>query len=378
MRTKPLLIALALASILSACSTVREMHPLQREAVSSQAALRDEKLLAIMLKHDVSTMAAGVIENGELTWSGYYGEQSPGIAATNRSMFNTASVAKALTTETVLRLINKGVLGLDDTLAEYWVDPDLLDDKRHKLLTPRIVLTHRTGFSNWRYMEDDNVLRFHTTPGETFGYSGEGMEYLRRFVEKKTDKRFELWVQELVFDPLDMQDSAVVANERFTAQLVAPRSADGELLEPNINPPGAANAADDFFTTIEDYARLLLSVAGNPGEQNKLDTLKQQIQSDIANDQNFRCVGLNGLECPDAYGFGLGWLIFDYRDHKLVWHGGNDQHEHAVGYIDPVSGNGAIVFANGSTGLMAIIDVLELIDSKAQLADYYRLLLQLH
>lgn len=197
----------------------------------------DQQMNVIMQQHGVYTLAAGLIENGELVWSGYYGEQSPGMPATKRSMFNTASISKAVTAETVLRLIKKGEFSLDDSLASSWVDPDLVEDDRHKLLTPRIVLTHRTGFLNWRYMEDDEVLRFHANPGDEFGYSGEGMEYLRRFIEQKTNRKFEEWVQELVFDPMGMQNSTVVAREKFTSQLVSPHDQDGKLIEPNINPP---------------------------------------------------------------------------------------------------------------------------------------------
>ena len=51
--------------------------------------------------------------------------------------------------------------------------------------------------------------------------------------------------------------------------------------------------------------------------------------------------------CPTRYGFGLGWLVFEWGDQRLVWHGGNDANEHATGYIDPRTGDGAIVFTNG-------------------------------
>ena len=337
----------------------------------------DEKLTAIMQQHGVHTLAAGLIENGELVWSGYYGEQSPGVSATKKSMFNTASISKAVTAETALRLIKLGEFGLDDSLASAWVDPDLVDDDRHIMLTPRIVLTHRTGFLNWRYMEDDEVLRFHSDPGAAFGYSGEGMQYLKRYIEQKTSRKFEEWVQELVFDPMGMENSTVVARDKFASQLISPYDQDGNKLEPNINPPGAANAADDLFITVEDYARFLNSNLDISDDQKELDYLKQQVQSSVAEHDNFRCNERDGLVCPNTFGFGLGWLVFEYDDYKLVWHGGNDQYEHAVGYINPETGNGAIVFANGATGILAILDVLDTIDNKAELSDYYRLLLNL-
>lgn len=45
-----------------------------------------------------------------------------------------------------LRLVSSGEWNLDEPLANYWVDPDVASDPRHKLLTTRHVLSHRTGF----------------------------------------------------------------------------------------------------------------------------------------------------------------------------------------------------------------------------------------
>ncbi len=372
-----LAILILLATTLCACDSAYQAPVNELAPVASQTQDYDQALAEIMQVHGVYTLAAGLIENGELVWSGYYGEQSPGVPASARSMFNTASISKVVTAETVLRLIKKGEFGLDDSMASSWVDPDLVDDERHQQLTPRIVLTHRTGFLNWRYMEEDEVLRFHANPGDEFGYSGEGMEYLRRFVEQKTNRKFEEWVQQLVFDPMGMGDSTVVARDKFASQLVSPYDQDGKVLQPNIHPPGSANAADDLFITIEDYAKFLTSNLNISQTEGDIDFLKQQLQSDISEHDNFRCVEKDERNCPETFGFGLGWFVFEYEDYKLVWHGGNDAHEHAVGYINPESGDGAIVFANGATGIMAMLDVLDLIDTKAELSDYYRLLLGL-
>ena len=50
---------------------------------------------------------------------------------------------------------------------------DLEDDARWRSLTPRILLTHTSGFANFRWLETDQRLRFHHDPGSRYGYSGE-------------------------------------------------------------------------------------------------------------------------------------------------------------------------------------------------------------
>jgi hypothetical protein len=63
------------------------------------------------------------------------------------------------------------------------VDPDIAQDPWHKLLTPRLSLTHQTGFTNWRH-HTENVLQIQWEPGTQTGYSGEGYDYVARFADK--------------------------------------------------------------------------------------------------------------------------------------------------------------------------------------------------
>jgi len=336
----------------------------------------DRELAQILDEHGAHTMAVGVLRGGELVWSGTYGEQEPGWVADGTSLFNTASVSKAITTEAVLALVADGRVSLDEPLADYWVDPDVAGDPRHKLLTPRIVLAHRTGFPNWRYMADDGKLRFEAEPGAEFGYSGEGMQYLKRFVEVKLGRAFEEIVDELVFAPLGMDSSSVVAREWMDGRIVVPRSAeDGSPVDPNANPPGSANAADDLFTTVEDYAKLLATLFEDNQSPTELYLEKTTLQSDAADDDSWRCVPTERFLCPTRQGFGLGWLVFSWGDEKIVWHGGNDALEHAIGYINPSTGDGAIVFVNGATGIFAMLDALDVIDDHPPIVSFYRVLL---
>ncbi len=89
-----------------------------------------------------------------------------------------------------------------------WTDPDIAYDERRNLLTPRICLTHQTGFANWRSMTGSK-LTFTFPPGTRYGYSGEGFEYLARFMEKKTGLSLDQQAKQLVFDPLGMREHSI-------------------------------------------------------------------------------------------------------------------------------------------------------------------------
>src|ERR1700684_1860839 len=81
----------------------------------------------------------------------------------------------------------------DPPLPTYGPDPvfpdkygpykDLADDPRWEKITPRMCLTHSTGFSNFWFIEPDQKLHIHFDPGTRFSYSGEGFILLQFVIE---------------------------------------------------------------------------------------------------------------------------------------------------------------------------------------------------
>ena len=59
-------------------------------------------------------------------------------------------------------------------LEKYGPYTDLANDPRWQKITPRMSLTHSTGFNNFWFIEPDQKLRIHFDPGTRFSYSGEG------------------------------------------------------------------------------------------------------------------------------------------------------------------------------------------------------------
>ncbi len=149
---------------------------------------------------DVPSVAVAYVEDRTVAWTAAYGEQSPGVAATGKTLYNVASLTKPVTAETVLRLASAGKLSLDEPMWPFWLDPDIKDDPWAKLLTPRLCLSHQTGFANWRRMTG-GVLKIRWRPGTQTGYSGEGYNYVGRFVEKKMAKPFDVLAQQTVLIP---------------------------------------------------------------------------------------------------------------------------------------------------------------------------------
>jgi CubicO group peptidase (beta-lactamase class C family) len=102
------------------------------------------------------------------------------------SLFEVASMSKTAFSYFVMKEVEKGTLCLDTPLYKYMPYPDISKDDRYKLITARMVLCHTTGFPNWRYFDPGDsakhippgTLYLKFTPGTSFGYSGEGYQYL--------------------------------------------------------------------------------------------------------------------------------------------------------------------------------------------------------
>lgn len=137
---------------------------------------------------NIKTLGLGIIENGKLKQVKVFGEISEGDTAPYNTIFNVASLTKPITAMTTLRLISLGKWNLDEPIYNYFTDPDIANDPRNKKLTTRIILSHQTGFPNWRGETENKKLQFLCEPGTKYGYSGEGFEYLRKALENKFKK----------------------------------------------------------------------------------------------------------------------------------------------------------------------------------------------
>ena len=145
---------------------------------------------------------------------------------TNRTIFEAASLSKVVFAYAVLKLVDRGVMDLDQPLVRYITLPeikdkfsaDVVEDPRLKKITARMVLSHSCGFPNWRQGE----LKILFEPGEKFSYSGEGFVFLQRVVEKLTGETLQDFMKREVFAPLGMNDSSYVWLESFEQQAASP------------------------------------------------------------------------------------------------------------------------------------------------------------
>lgn len=216
-------------------------------------------------------LALAVIDDGEVVRVASYGERNAaGQPLRTDTIMYGASLTKAVFAYMVMQLVDEGRVDLDRPLAEVLPRPlpdytapevedryarwsDLAGDDRWRALTPRMLLTHSSGFANFGFLEPDGKLRFHFEPGSRYGYSGDGIILLQFMLEEGLGLDVGQEMQRRVFDPLGMTRTSMMWREDFAGNL-----ADGWDIAGRPEPhdersmPRAAGSMD---TTIEDFAR---------------------------------------------------------------------------------------------------------------------------
>lgn len=319
----------------------------------------------------IVTAGFGILRNGDLVWSHYYGDETPGVAASAATRFNAASITKQVAAEAALRLAADGELDLDAPLAQYWVDPDIAADPRRELLTARMVLNHTSGFPNWRFFRADRTLAFEHDPGTHYGYSGEGFQYLARAIERKLGQAFPAVVQRTVFEPVGMRDTVIAVHREGLTRVARPVDADGVFhgyyCRPDSGwcmPDGAYSAADDMLVTVPDYARFLGALLRGSGYDATMAGDRDRVYTDRGDERLIDCHAHPDAECPLAQGYGLGHEVAKFAHHSVLGHGGSDWSEQSLGYVYQPTGDGLIIFLNAPNrqAMAAMPRILRLLD----------------
>lgn len=330
-----------------------------------EAALFTRQLASWLSEKQVASASVAVIRDGELAWLAAAGHASEDRPARTDTLYNVASLAKPLTAELSLRLLSQRHWQLDEPLATWWVDPDLGDDARVAKLSARIILSHQTGFPNWR----DARLKFEFEPGSRFGYSGEGFEYLARAMSVRTGRDFESLMTKTVLEPLGMRHT-VQTKKRWMQHLFAvPYDEHGKPVPPQF--AVKASAADDLYTTAEDYARLLVAILAEAGVSKSLSEQRRQIQVDRLPEL---CGNRLPAQCPDRVGFGLGWEVFEIHGVHYLMHTGRDTGTFALAYLSPERQSGIVILTNSDHGASVVLPILDSLGLDPDFNDWLRTL----
>jgi CubicO group peptidase (beta-lactamase class C family) len=295
-----------------------------------------------MAQNHVLCAGVGIIADGRIKFCKTFGELQQGRPAPDNTLFNIASQTKPVLAMLTLQLVKAGQWNLDEPLARYWIDPDIAQSPYLWKLTSRIVLSHHTGFPNWRSDDPSGKLKFRFEPGTNSGYSGEGYEYLRRALESKFHQPLNALLDSVLFKPLGMTDTRYWTEDLDTNRFAMWHDARGIRYPTSIQT--SVNGADDLITTIKDYCTLGIFVMNGAG-------LPDTLYADMVKKQG---------PGEDVRYSGLGWgVVRGLPDSAYaLQHGGSDIGVRTMAIFLPKTKAGIVVMTNGDNGMFVYDQII--------------------
>ena len=307
----------------------------------------DAEVSKIMSHTNAQGMAVAVVDHGKVGYVHAYGiRNAKGDPLTTDTVMYGASLTKTVFAYTVMQLVDQGKLkldtpikdDLDNPLPSYGADPvfpdkhgpykDLADDSRWEKLTPRMCLTHSTGFSNFWFIEPDQKLHIHFEPGTRYSYSGEGFILLQFVIEhgRKT-QGLGLDVGDLTntnFSRLGMTRTSLVWRDDFAANLADGWNDQGQSQQ--LDRRKKVRAAGSMDTTISDLSKFAAALVRGDGlsEASRAEMLKPLLHLTTAHQFPPFLPDLPVSEQRKDLYAGLGVVVFDGPQGRGFYKGGHD------------------------------------------------------
>ncbi len=317
----------------------------------------DRLLPELMARWGIEGGAVAVVKDGRLVYARSYGWSDPdaGEAVAPTDLFRVASVSKPVTAAAVLRLVEAGLLDLDQPafalLSDLEPPAGAAVDPRLAGVTVRQLLLHAGGWDRdatfdpmFRAVEAaealgapvpasaETVIRYmmgqplQFTPGARYAYSNLGYAILGRVIERVSGRAYDDFVRDEVLAPLGVarmeigssrlagrlpdevryHDGAVAASV-FPGEGQVPFPYGGFHLE-------AMDAHGAWVASTVDLLRFLTGVDGRPSPPDLLDPTTVAAMS---------ARPPQPLWAGSAVYYGLGWLVRPAGSDANWWHDGS-------------------------------------------------------
>lgn len=307
----------------------------------------------------VPGVSVAVVNDGAVEWAKGYGVAEAGstAAVTPKTLFQAASISKPVAALAALRLVERGLLSLDEDvnarLVSWKVPENELTDTEK--VTLRRLLSHTAGLTvhgfggypagaavptvvellDGEKPANSAAVRVDVVPGSVWRYSGGGYTVMQQLLVDAAGKPFPDLLDELVLGPLGMADSTYeqpLPEGRRAAAASGHRS-DGGLLAGRYHTYPELAAAG-LWTTPTDLARFLIEI------QKGLAGGSEVVTAETARAMTTVVMG----------GYGLGLSVRGVGESATFGHGGSNEGFKCQMTAFFEGGRGVVVMTNGDRG----------------------------
>lgn len=315
--------------------------------------------------------AIAIVKDKEIILAKGYGfrDVEAKLPMTADTLMAIGSSTKAFTAFTLGTLVDQGKVEWDKPVRNYIPWFRLYDAQAGERLTPRDLVTHRSGlprhdavwYNNRMATREDLVrslayLQPSADLREKWQYNNLMFLTAGFLVETMTGKSWEESVHSLVFEPLGMTRSnfSVLDSQKDTdfAQPYAER--DGKVVKIPFRDITTVGPAGSINSSVNEMSRWV-SVHINGGKYGDKQVIGAETLADLH--RPYMTTGSVPTR-PDITGFdyALGWMVDNYRGHNRVHHGGNIDGFSAMVSLWPDDRLGFVVLTNmNATGLPELL-----------------------
>jgi len=234
----------------------------------------DEKIDSLVNTFNIPGLSIAFINDSKMVYHNTFGVTNSETKepVDGQTIFEAASLSKPIFAYFVMKMVEKRVLDLDRPLYKYLPHPEIAEVSKedYKLITARMVLSHKSGFPNH---VNGEKIKLAFMPGTDFMYSGEAYEYLARVIGELNDVGFKTGLNALfqkeVTQPLNMPHSTFFWNDYVAKHKAFGHDQNGK---PTQNSPGigrwngeTVSAGSSFHSEAQEYAQFIVALLKQNG-----------------------------------------------------------------------------------------------------------------
>lgn len=327
----------------------------------------DEYIEGEMAGSGIPGLAIVVTVDEQVVWSAAFGwaDVETRRPMTTDTPMRVGSISKTAVALTVMRLVERGDLTLDDRVDEL-LPGVVFDDPNGEMVPVRVqhLLNHSAGLRDDDLPELASVYPeecelspldilagrrypLHSTPGQTFSYSNVGYGLLGAIIEQVTGERFESVVQTQILDPLAMVHSSFRLTSALQGELAVGYTGTDSGLEAEPYYCYSLRPAGTLHASAGDLARLVMMLA-NEGTLGGRRILSAET--------------VGAMRDTQVDGYGLGIRAYDLAGgYRVFGHAGGSEGFNSLAWFDPGSRTGVVSVVNcyGVDCINANLRVLE-------------------
>ncbi len=317
----------------------------------------------------VPGMALAIVKDGKVLTARGYGttDVDSGEGVNPHTVFRLASLSKAFAGTVTGLLVSEGSLRWDSRIADYMPEFQLSRPGAAQRLTVAEVLSHRGGLTHNAYDgfvesgEDYRTLVHKLSnapmvcaPGDCYAYQNVAFSLVGDVVFAATGSFFSETVARRIFKPLGMDDASygldgITSSPSWARPHVRGRGGWVSLSAPKptyyrVAPAAGVNAS------ISDMAQWLIAQTGHRPDVLPLPLLATLHAPVVRTPSETRSSSWRRARLDDA-GYGIGWRVYDYAGHRVVYHGGAVQGYRGAIALLPDRDLGIVVLWNSTSGV---------------------------